>query len=217
MQLGALRHVSGAPESWIGRLAEHDFRKSFLTAMEHEGWIWSQLESVDDGRAPRGPFGSVGGRLRGWLAALTAPYEKLCLAEASDAYRIRMVNLARVNALCDYDLGAFEADLREIRLPAWNRLGGTLIPNIAGAVGRLARLELDLELTRKLLEAESARRANGGAWPESVPGIEASAACPADRWSYERTSEGGVEIAFSRPIAWPDHRGVVLPTRVSAR
>ena len=50
--------------------------------------------------------------------------------------------------------------------------------DLSGVLERVARLELDLELTGKLLQARQWRAANGGQWPLALPEIGPSAACP---------------------------------------
>jgi hypothetical protein len=133
---------------------------------------------------------------------VTRPYYRYCLADASDAMRERVANLSRLDALCGVDLAAHDADLA-IPLPWWNWLGGELVQNVADALDRLIRMELDLELTRKLLELESAE-------PRPVPASDPSQACPGDRWIYESASDGSVTITFGREMTWPGMAGAVL-------
>jgi len=95
-------------------------------------------------------------------------------------------------------------------------VGEVLVPNLADVPYRLARLELDLELTVKLVDLRTARSEAGGRWPESVPGIDRSSACPEDHWDYTVEPGGGMTLAFARQISWPNKAGVVLHTRFSA-
>ena len=206
-QLGVLRHVPDVPEVWIERLAEHDFRESFTTAMKYEGRVLLHLDESEVWNT----HGSWWHRL---ATPAVRPYTRICLAELSDAWRQRLVNLERVEALCDRDLAPYGADL-EIPIPRWNKVGALLVPNLASAIDRLARLELDLELTRLLLEADADRRANGGEWPADLPDGVPSTSCPGERWTFTRTAED-LQIAFPRDISWPDQRGAVLPTLIVA-
>jgi hypothetical protein len=64
-----------------------------------------------------------------------------------------------------------------------------------------------------LIALEQARRANDGTWPPSPEGIEISEACPEDRWVYETSPDGGMTLAFSRDISWPELKGARLPPR----
>ena len=204
MQLGVLRHVPDVPQIWINRLAERDFREPFITAMKYEGWAWVHIDPSKAWSIP----GSWWHRL---AAPALRPYTKLCLADVSNAWRERLVNLERVEALCDHDLATHDADLK-IPIPRWNKIGGQMVPNLASAIGRLARLELDLELTRLGLQAAADRRANGGKWPASLPDGVPSTSCPRERWTFTRTA-GDLEIAFPRDISWPGQRGTILLTR----
>ncbi len=200
---GALRQLGDPPPFWRDRLAEHDFRGSFMTALEYEGWTWTQRPDVLDG------LGGVAGKLAGNVAR---PYFRLCLAHTSDEFRRRLKNLENVPALCDYDLSTRQADLA-VPISRWDRVSGLVAGDFAGALDRLARLELDLELTAKLLELDQARSASGG-WPASSPSIEASRACPRDRWMYLVTPEGEMTLAFGRRPTWPgvEFKGIQLPT-----
>jgi hypothetical protein len=204
MQLGALRHVSDVPELWIDRLAQADFREPFVTAMKYEGWIWLYLDDSEI-------WNTGSNWWRRLVGPAVQPYTQLCLADLSNAWRERLVNLERVEALCDFDLATYDADL-EIPIPRWNLVGDQLVPNLTNAMGRLARLELDLELTRLLLVTDADRRANGGEWPSDNPVDLPSTTCPGEHWRLSHTA-GRVEIAFSREIHWEDSRGAILPTR----
>ena len=208
MQLGVLRQIPDVDEVWLDRLTEHDYRESFISAMKHEGRGWLYYDD---------PLLAVKLRPSWKLAAarLVRPYAKLYIADMSDAWREWLVKLDQVGAICDRPMARLDADL-EIPQP-WSVLGGQLTPDpeLAGTIDRLASLELDLELTRLLIEADAERRANGGAWPESLTAIRNSDACPDDRWRYSVTDEG-LEIALTRDVRWPNQKGTILPTRVMA-
>jgi len=201
-QLGVLRQVPDVEEIWLDRLAEHDFRASFIDAMKYEGWVWLYFDGSNHEELPL------------WqraMAPLSRPYTKLCLADVSEAWRERLVNLERVDAICDRDLAPYGAEM-EITLPRWNKVGEMYVPNLVNAIDRMARLELDLELTRLVIEADTKRRANGGAWAEALTTELDCVACPDDRWSYSASGQR-LEIALSRDVRWPGQKGPVLPTR----
>jgi len=205
LQLGVLRHVPEVPQSLIERIEGHDYRRSFLTAMKYEGWVllYSDPSAFSDTHDPW------------WIQTVVSPalrpYARLCLADVSDAWRERVVNLERVDALCDFDLASQGARM-EIPIPRWNSIGDAFVLNMPGAVDRVARLELDLELTRLLFEADARRTADGGSWPTDLPAHRVSEACPNDRWVYTANDEG-MRIDFSREIEWPGQLGPILPTR----
>lgn len=210
MQAGALRHFEHVDPVWRERLAEREFRASFLEAMRYEGWHWTQIGAPAAAMSySRFTFSSPWKRA---VEIVAKPYVRWCLADTSEKFRRRLENLTTVEVFCDEDLAGRHADMN-IPIPRWNLFGEQIVPSIAHAVDRVARLELDLEMTAKLLEADAARRANGGRWPLSLPGIEESSACPADRWIYNVAPEGAMTLAFSREISWPGQTGAVLPTR----
>lgn len=206
MQVGVLRHLEDVPSRWRERLADVDFRDSLLEALAVESWLWTQRSDED--------LSQDSDLLQHvlWLAA--RPYMRMCVDELGVAWRSRLENFARLDYLCDRDLHELDADLR-LRSPWWNVLSD-MVPNLSGIPVRLARFELDLELTRKVLRLKAERDLRDGRWPDSLPGITVSSACPADRWTYRVEPDGAVSLAFSRPIEWPDPLGFVLPNRYEA-
>ncbi len=72
-------------------------------------------------------------------------------------------------------------------MPWWNRFGEMLIFDVENAVARVARTQLQFELTRKVLEM-AATRTETGAWPVDSEPWSRSRVCPPDRWVY--TTDG---------------------------
>jgi hypothetical protein len=198
LHAGALRQIKDVPTHWQERLVEHDFRDSFFTAMQLEAWHWTQIDGpqIFDERTGKAA------RLA-WMIA--RPYARYCLADLSDDYRKRLLKLAEGGASCDYYLDARQESL-DVPVPFWNVMGGMVQPNIVGTLDRLARLELDLELTGKVL------RLKDEPWDSR---IEPSSVCPRDSWLYGTGPAGAKSIEFSREISWPDQTGAILPTRFS--
>lgn len=203
-QAGVLRHLAERSDIWIARFEEHDFRAAYLRSMRFEGWVWTQVDATDyvgDGFTQR------------LIYRFAGPYVKYAMADVSNDYRQELHNLSEIEALCDTDLAAVNADMN-IEVPSWNIVGEMMVPNLGSAIDRLRRLELDIELTVKLLKLERERERNGGVWPRRLPEIEVSAICPNDRWIYRADPEGdAMSLAFSREISWPDQMGQILPTR----
>jgi len=198
LQAGALRQIEELPAQWQERLAEHDFRDSFFTAMLLESWHWTQITEPQI-------FDNRPGRLERAALTFTGPYANYCFADLSDDYRRRLLTLAESGASCDYYLSDSDASL-DIPVPSWNLFGNLVKPTFRGVLDRLARLELDLELTGRVLQLETAP------WDEWV---EHSSACPKDSWLYKAGVDGSMSIAFSREISWPDQVGAILPTSFS--
>jgi len=204
MIAGALRQMENPPATWGERMFEHDFRESFTNALKYEGWYWTK---IDDASA----YAGLSGVAHRVMVNVAKPYFRLCMADVSDVYRERLDNLDEVTAICDYDLSSQQADL-EIPIPRWNILGGLVVPNLGNALDRLARLEVDLEFTARLLDLEQRRHGGEGEWPDSLPDGEASIACPKDRWIYDVTDDGTMTLALARELIWSDLRGHKLPT-----
>lgn len=198
---GAVRQMERPAAAWRARLTEHDFRGAFTTALKFEGWVWTQIRDLNDFAG----FTVLASRV---LSAVAKPYVQYCLAEVSDDYRSRVANLEKLQAICDYDLASQHASL-QVEVPRWNLVGGLVNPQVGDALDRLARLELDLELTVRLLDLEQARRDAGGVWPDSLPGGDASTACPRDRWVYEVAGDGLMTLAFERETRWPKIHGTL--------
>ena len=204
MQAGVLRQLDEVPAVWRDRLYEHDYRVSFLNALRYEGWFWSEAGDPS-------VFAGELGLIQRIATVVAQPYVQYCLADLSGSFRERVEKLARLETLCDTDLEGSDADL-DVPIPHWNLIGDGMVPNLTSAVYRLARLEVDLELTAKLLELETVRDARQGSWPVHLPGLDESFACPDDRWIYEVGGDGTASLALSRKVEWPDQLGVILPT-----
>ena len=207
MLVGALRQVENVPSEWRDRLFEHDFRESLVTAMRYENWMWTRVEE------PR-EFTNLSSIGKSLMSSVAKPYVRYCLSDLSEEYRRRVDNLDDVTGICDYDLSRWQADLN-VRVPRWN-VGRIFLPYLGGTLHRLARLELNRELTVKLLELEAARRTDDGIWPASMPGIEVSSACPREHWVYEVSPDGAMTLALNREVTWPDLKGARLPARFTA-
>jgi len=201
---GALRQIENPSAVWRERMFEHDFRDSFTDALKYEGWHWTKIEDTS-------AYAGLSGVAKRVMINVAKPYFKLCMADVSDVYLERLENLDEVTAICDYDLSSRQADL-DIPIPRWNLFGGLVVPNLGNALDRLARLEVDLELTARLLDLEQRRLEGRGSWPDFLSDGEASIACPKDRWVYEATDDGSMTLALSRELSWSELRGHKLPT-----
>lgn len=193
MILGLLRQIPAVPARFGERLRDHDFRGRFLTALRFEAWVMTEIGKTGGLTGLSNVTDALG-------SSIARPYVQLCLAHTSDALRRRLDRLAQVEALCDYDLAARGADL-DIHVPRWNAVGRLILPQLSGSLDRLAQLELDIEMTTRILDLERERIPRGGA----------SSACPADRWTYEVVGDGDLRLALQREVSWPGVRGARLP------
>lgn len=206
MQAGVLRHVAPDPAGWRERLAEHNFRQSFLTALAYDAWSLTQEpRSVSplDLRWRDLPEAAA------WTAA--RPYVRYCMDDVSEGLRVRLSNLAGMGHLCLAELARHNADL-DVPIPRWNKVGKLFAPQLGGVLERLARLEHDLELTDRILALAERRQQAGTPWPPALPPSQSSASCPADAWMYEIESDGSITISLSREVE-PLATGPHIPTR----
>jgi len=202
LRCGVLRKLRDVPEVWRDRLLAQDYRGPFFDAMTLEGWELLRLadsqpmEVAQSGVERPVLFDGILNRALGWLGE---PYVRACVADVVDDYQRYLARLAELDYWCDRNLAAGIP----LGTAWWNRLGG-LFGGVPDAPSRLARLEVDQELTGHILESIAA--------PDSATEIP-SRACPQDRWIRRLDPAGSVTIELSRSVEWPELTGAVLPTR----
>jgi len=181
-------------DHWLPRLNTELLRKDVEAALLYEGWIWPQINFSSNDSA------NVVDRVKD---GILGPYMRLGSADASERWRRTILRLKETQSWCGPALERMGIRL-DIPVPWWNQFGKMLIMDIEETIHRVALTQLQLELSRKLLEMEVSRRETG-AWPvESEPWLR-SRVCPMDRWVY--SVEGSVaslrldrEIEKSRGI-----------------
>ncbi len=211
MQCIAIRKMAVDPLVWQKRLAEHDYRASVVTAHQVETYrrmrevktnIYADPTYIAGMRALNASYGGgligFGDRPR-WRVLLTTPlrwFDLPALLEGS-----RQLVLAAQNAPIDETLDLSAA--YERGFSKWFYIPEPDVPpqNFATAFTRVDRAVAEEELTAKILVARAARAANGGRWPKSIDGFEASRIANG-QWIYE-VSPRGVTIRFSREVPWP--------------
>jgi len=203
-EAGALRRIDGVPATWRERLRSLTPAASILEGLR----LGTIIDVVD---LDTETFG-IDGFLAETRRAITRLYWRKCYEEAIPLYLSRIEKLETSVPWCDADP---EQGLSPIDVSWWNNPGAFL--NAGSVVPSAARLALDIETTRKILELRESRDANGGRWPESLPGIEKSANCPGDRWIYQVGGDGSMSLTFSRKIDWGPLPGTILPMRYEER
>ena len=103
--------------------------------------------------------------------------------------------------------GASLADAFRVGMGRW-AAAAPPIPGLGAAWKRADRLALEAELTNKVFDIR-AKRDPSGAWPASIPGIEASKAENV-KWTYAVTAEGRASVATNRVLNWPDRWSSIL-------
>ena len=198
-QLGVLRQLADPLDYWHDWLAEHDYRASFQDSVTVELWLVPEMFIAEVSGKP------------GLAGRLTKLYVELCVRHARNRYQRSLRNLSQLEVLCDSDLPNRGAGF-DIKLPRWNTFGKLMIIATDKSVERVAQMELEVELTSRLLELNRARRDLDGRWPTDLPGSEQSTACADDRWLYDVNLAGDMSIALSRELEWLDYK-YVLPVR----
>ncbi len=197
-----LRRVDGAGEAWRGRLEAVVPREWMARGLEYEAACMLEL-----GRG--GLFEAGPGPLRRLRDRVARPFVRLSITGYLDTM-LEMIKAAEAAGPCPEGLeGTMKGIIKAI--PSWNALTKIAIPNTISSWQRAHRLQLDLELTGKILLLKEARDANGGAWPDAVPGIEASV-CPGGRWIYARAADR-VSLSYSLAPSFPHTppKALVLP------
>ncbi len=201
LQLGTLRKLRSAAPEWVVELRSHDFRGALLEALQYEIATHSDAnlrKLMVEHATPTQRF----------VTRVVDPYVKLCIADYSAEALEEMVNLAQLDVLCDHDREQMDADLK-FEFARWNLLSGMIAADLTGVVDRVARLEVDLEFTTRILEWRHA----GGALPAGETIRQPSAACPGDEWIYGVEPDGTRTVRLSRAPEWdPEGRPVLLPT-----
>jgi len=101
--------------------------------------------------------------------------------------------------------------------PIEKTLAGIAMPSLGDAAHRLYRLQIEGELTDRVLQA---RQAAGGAEPPQ-PGTSSdvdSSVCPGARWSSLVLPGGGTHVTFAGRFAdWPNESGIRPPLEYTIR
>ena len=161
-------------EHWIARLDGRRDRARIEEALLLEGWTWPQYDFTSGNE--QDVLARIG-------HAVTGPYMKLGTIDASERWRRTILSLNEARAWCDPELRRSGIRLN-IPVPWWNRIGAMLVPSIESTVKRVAHVQLQLEMSRKLLEIDAVRRKTGR-WPVLEEDALESEVCPGDRWLYE--------------------------------
>jgi hypothetical protein len=204
LQAGLLRRLDPPPLCRAARLGEHDRWRSFLTAIEGEGWVRLHGEPAG-GLTPAQEASAA----RRFGLAVGSPFVRLSVAGVSERLAAAVGALAVQDACADPP-PAVTADPEEL-FPRWNTLARVAWPHLADASRRIARVRLDIELAGQVVALREAR-ARDGRWPSTGEGLP-SALCPGERWLVRALPDGGLELSFSRDL--PAGTGPVLELPLS--
>jgi len=202
LSAGVLRKFDCAPAVWAERLVSYDPKPDLLKGYKHEACALLEIGQ------PGKNWAISLGLQRPLSSRLARPYLRLCAADSAGIL-LDLVEAVRNEDPCVQDFAPKLAPVSK-RIPWWDIISRIAVPNLA-AWARAGRIQVDVELTRKILEARAARDKNSGSWPPSLPGIEASV-CKAEKWTYT-LSPDRLAIAFSRDFPPPSAQSFMLPLR----
>jgi hypothetical protein len=208
-QAGTLRKMDRLPPVWPQRLIEHDYRQSFLVALNWESWLVGDLIRKRNLLAE--PSHS---RLPRLWHSIRQPYFRLAALDAASKMRQAYRSLPQQNS-CLFDAHTFDMDL-DTSLAAWNREREVTLFGFAQQWRTAGFLMVDLELTQKVLKTKAAI-----ANPQTASRIthRPSLVCPQAKWIYRVSPEQGWSLTFSQTLERPaqEVKGLVLPLTYRAK
>jgi hypothetical protein len=200
LEMGVLRKLPVNAEPWRARLAGWDAHEAVKRSWANEAWTTWRAARM------RQEAGVTSGAPEGALARFAGgPARRLEAAAFLDGWRA-MTEAAMHSPVSDGD-GSKLADAFRAGMGRWAGAAPP-VPGLGAAWKRADRLALEAELTNKVFDIR-AKRDPSGAWPATLPGIEASKAENV-KWTYAVTAEGRASVATTRALAWPDHATSIL-------
>lgn len=185
--LGVIRKLP-VDLDWIRKIAEHNYRKSFVKAFQVDAhWIWRYRDV---------PLFDIP-----ILDPVLQPYVRICVASILEIEREEIESLQSLNP-CSLGYDDFEEITESSK---WNLVQPERLPNEKKQfLGRLAKLEIDRELTAIII------RANHGLLPAEMN--ESSQACPDGIWAFNTLPNGSTRIEYASLLQTPDGPRLILPT-----
>jgi hypothetical protein len=185
--LGVIRRLP-VDLDWTRKIAEHNYRKSFVKAFQVDAhWIWRYRDV---------PLSDIP-----ILDLMLQPYARICVASVLEKEREEIELLQSLNP-CSLGYDDFEEITESSK---WNLVQPERWPNEKKQIlGRLAKLEIDRELTTMII------RANHSLLP--AKNNESSHACPDGIWALETLPNGSTRIEYASLLESPEGPRLILPT-----
>ena len=192
-QAGVLRKLKEPPLQWMSRLSSDRPWRAMLDAVATDYGVGLSADALPSSD----PWSEL---TRSGPGAIAGGMRKLSPCAAS------LLSEEEAWSLAEHEMPA-AASPEAIQIRAQYR--EMVIPGLMNAIRRAGRLEVDRELTLKILSLRLEKdAARGGRWPEKV--LDAtSAACPAVSYGY-RSGKDGMEIRFEGAV-YSEATGAVLP------
>lgn len=189
--LALARRLESVPPAIAEKLATLQQGGRLPRLWQTEAWtLWHYAQR--DGRLS--PLGEDSPEEGGLVGRLSAPFERrllrLCAADSS-----RVLATAAVEAQAQAPCSAPNSEAMQGRLARWNIVGKIALPAVEKIWSVLLALQLDAELTQKVL-AVRAQRGPDGAWPAEFSDL-GSKVCPGSSWRYTREADGKPSLAWT--------------------
>lgn len=209
-QAGALRKIKRLPAVWQQRLMEHDYRQSFLVALNWESWLVADLIRKTSPLAKPSPSG-----LSSVWYSIRQPYFRLAALDAASKMRQAYRSLPQQNS-CLFDAQAFDMNL-DTSLAIWNAEGGDTLFGFAQQWRTAGFLMVDLELTQKVLNTKAAIAQSPATSISSTR--RPSLICPEAQWIYRVSPDDAWTLTFSQVLERPtqEAKGLALPLTYRAK
>ncbi|HEY9749545.1 MAG TPA: hypothetical protein V6C63_12750, partial [Allocoleopsis sp.] len=210
-QAGTLRKIKQLPPVWQQRLMEHDYRQSFLVALNWESWLVADSIRNADVLAQPQPLAWS----QRFLSSLRQPYLRLAALDAADKMRQAYRSLPQQDS-CRFDAPAFDRGL-DTSLAAWNNEREATLFGFAQQWRTAGFLMVDLELTQKVLKTKAAIAQSPATSVSSTR--RPSLTCPEAQWIYRVSPDDAWSITFSQVLKrpTPEAKGLALPLTYRAK
>jgi hypothetical protein len=189
MQAGAARRMP-LPEVWAARFETLDPLASVLDAFVGEAWAIRDALTTRSLREIKDAFAG----LPRWVP-INRPWLMLSASSHNEAM-LRLVSYLAERPLCTVDFVS-PSPVFAPHFPVWDIVDRAAWPSnhlqLVGA--RVLRLQLDLELSARVLRLRAVRRASGR-WPSELAGA-VTRACPSMTWTYRVNADGTAALAFA--------------------
>jgi hypothetical protein len=198
-----VRKASVIPLDWRTKLSPDDVQKEFLAGME--GDMWSGVAQVRDAVEVDGKI-----EYRAAHPFYEIPFSSYYALQISERGLLAVQELSKMDG-CTLDPGTFER-----RIAGSRGLLSIVFEYVGDQWKRLTRTRIDLELSGKILALREARKATG-AWPQTIPGGNASAVCPSEHYVYQRLADDRIRLATDPPLPEENAAAIHLSTSYEGR
>ncbi|MEM7249547.1 MAG: hypothetical protein AAF533_29840 [Acidobacteriota bacterium] len=205
LELATLNRLDVDPVAWRERLNQVPYEADPGRAFTGEAHHLRLLL-----REQFNPF-SPNADMPRWQLTLIQPVIQHGAAVAMDVHH-HLIDEARTADNCDVVFGRWSSEAMVPAETSWNPVVGMVVPNLENAVRRMHRIQLDLALSRRVLDARE-RAASG-----SRPVVDLMPAdCEEWSWREELHEDGSFTLTWEGPEPWEPATSTVLPMSLSTR